>query len=73
MKFITAKLLHIVLAQIQNTKFAQNGKSLILNCANHATTQVEFLKTSSSQKCCAVQNCQIAAVQSQICGIHGDE
>ncbi len=73
MKFISTELFQIVLAQIQNTKFTQNGKSLILNCADHATTQIQFLETSSSQERSGIQNSQIASVQSQICGVHGDE
>jgi hypothetical protein len=47
-KFVSSQLLQIVLAQIQNSQFTQNRKSLILDAADFATTQVQFLKTASS-------------------------
>jgi hypothetical protein len=47
-KLVSSQLLQIVLAQIQNSQFTQNRKSLILDAAHFATTQVQFLKTTSS-------------------------
>ncbi len=46
-KLVSSQLLQIVLAQIQNSQFTQNRKSLILDAAHFATTQVQFLKTTS--------------------------
>ncbi len=46
-KFVSSQLLQIVLTQIQNSQLTQNRKSLILDAADFATTQVQFLKTTS--------------------------
>ena len=72
MKLISSELLQIVLAQIQNAEFAQNGEGLVLDGPDPAPAQVELLEAAAAQEGAGVEAGQVAAVQTQLCSVHRD-